>query len=176
MIDLRYGGNSRVVSGLVMWGYTFVLTVPSTLAFSTVFTGLFDMHRTAAIVLGGGIVVLYSTLGGMWSVTMTDIAQFVIKTVGLLLILTPVAIWHAGGFTGMSEQLNAPTSTRPASGSARSGPTSSSTRSACSSGRTSGSGSSPAEVGGSSPQAGSAPASTAWSTVSPVRSSVRRGR
>ncbi|PSK93795.1 SSS family solute:Na+ symporter [Murinocardiopsis flavida] len=106
MLDLRYGGNSRAVSGLVMWGYTFMLTVPSTLAFSTVFSGLLDMPRAAAIVLGGSIVVLYSTLGGMWSVTMTDIVQFVIKTVGLLFILTPVAVWHAGGFAGMRAELD----------------------------------------------------------------------
>ncbi|GAA1078620.1 sodium:solute symporter [Nocardiopsis composta] len=105
MLDLRYGGNSRAVSGLVMWGYTFMLTVPSTLAFSTVFSGLFDLPRAAAIILGGAIVVGYSALGGMWSVTMTDMAQFVIKTIGLLFILTPVAIWHAGGLSGMREAL-----------------------------------------------------------------------
>ncbi|MDA2810676.1 sodium:solute symporter [Nocardiopsis sp. RSe5-2] len=105
MLDLRYGGNSRAVSGLVMWGYTFMLTVPSTLAFSTVFSGLFDMPRAVAIILGGAIVVTYSTLGGMWSVTLTDMAQFLIKTFGLLLVLTPVAVWHAGGFSGMREAL-----------------------------------------------------------------------
>ncbi|WP_017624476.1 sodium:solute symporter [Nocardiopsis chromatogenes] len=105
MLDLRYGGNSRAVSGLVMWGYTFMLTVPSTLAFSTVFSGLFDMPRAVAIILGGAIVVTYSTLGGMWSVTLTDMAQFLIKTFGLLLILTPVAVWHAGGLSGMHESL-----------------------------------------------------------------------
>ncbi|MBE2997878.1 sodium:solute symporter [Nocardiopsis sp. HNM0947] len=106
MIDLRYGGNSRVVSGLVMWGYTFMLTVPSTLAFSTIFSGMFELPRAAAIVLGGSIVVLYSTMGGMWSVTMTDMAQFVIKTFGLLLVLTPIAVWSAGGFSGMRESLD----------------------------------------------------------------------
>ncbi|MEE2040501.1 sodium:solute symporter [Nocardiopsis sp. CT-R113] len=106
MLDLRYGGNSRVVSGLVMWGYTFMLTVPSTLAFSTIFSGLFELPRAVAIILGGSIVVLYSTMGGMWSVTMTDMAQFVIKTIGLILILTPVAIWSAGGFSGMREALD----------------------------------------------------------------------
>ncbi|WP_017586646.1 sodium:solute symporter [Nocardiopsis ganjiahuensis] len=106
MLDLRYGGNSQVVSGLVMWGYTFMLTVTSTLAFSTIFSGLFELPRVAAIILGGAIVVLYSTMGGMWSVTMTDMAQFVIKTVGLVLILTPVAIWSVGGFSGMRASLD----------------------------------------------------------------------
>ncbi|HJE57614.1 MAG TPA: sodium:solute symporter [Nocardiopsis listeri] len=106
MLDLRYGGDSRIVSALVMWGYTFVLTVPSTLAFSTIFSGLFELPRVVAIILGGSIVVLYSTMGGMWSVTMTDMAQFAIKTIGLLFILTPVAVWSAGGFSGMRESLD----------------------------------------------------------------------
>jgi SSS family solute:Na+ symporter len=106
MLDLRYGGNSRVISGLVMWGYTFMLTVPSVLAFSTIFSGLFELPRVVAIILGGSIVVLYSTMGGMWSVTMTDMAQFAIKTVGLIMILTPVAIWSVGGFSGMRESLD----------------------------------------------------------------------
>ncbi len=105
MLDLRYGGNSRVVSGVVMGGYTFMLTVTSTLAFSTVFSALFDMPRALAIVVGGAVVVTYSTLGGMWSVTITDMAQFLIKTVGVLIILTPVAVWHAGGFSGMRDTL-----------------------------------------------------------------------
>ncbi|GAA1465900.1 sodium:solute symporter [Nocardiopsis exhalans] len=106
MLDLRYGGNSRLISGLVMWGYTFMLIVPSTLAFSTIFSGLFGLPRVAAIIIGGSIVVLYSTMGGMWSVTMTDMAQFAIKTVGLVMTLTPVAIWSAGGFSGMRESLD----------------------------------------------------------------------
>lgn len=106
MLDLRYGGDPRIVSALVMWGYTFVLTVPSTLAFSTIFSGLFELPRVVAIILGGSIVVLYSTMGGMWSVTMTDMAQFAIKTIGLLFILTPVAVWSAGGFSGMRESLD----------------------------------------------------------------------
>src|SRR5947207_425703 len=46
-------------------------------------------------------------LGGMWSSTLTDIAQFVIKTIGILVILLPVAISSAGGFAGMSAKLDA---------------------------------------------------------------------
>jgi SSS family solute:Na+ symporter len=43
----------------------------------------------------------------MWSITLTDIAQFVIKTVGILFVLLPIALVSAGGFGGMAEKLDA---------------------------------------------------------------------
>ncbi|MGW4133279.1 sodium:solute symporter [Amycolatopsis japonica] len=106
MLDLRYGGSTSTISGVVMWGYTLMLTVTSTLAFATIFKVLFNVPSWAGIAIGGSIVVLYSVLGGMWSITLTDIVQFVIKTIGILLILLPVSIVSAGGFDGMAARLD----------------------------------------------------------------------
>ncbi|MFG2373841.1 sodium:solute symporter [Streptomyces sp. NPDC048504] len=105
MLDLRYGGRAGVVSGIVMWAYTLMLAVTSTIAYATIFDVLFDMNRTLAIVLGGSIVVAYSTLGGMWSITLTDMVQFVVKTIGVLLLLLPIAVVKAGGFSEMRAKL-----------------------------------------------------------------------
>ncbi|WP_327297511.1 sodium:solute symporter [Streptomyces sp. NBC_01197] len=105
MLDLRYGGRAGVISGVVMWAYTLMLAVTSTIAYATIFDVLFDMNRTVAIILGGAIVVAYSTLGGMWSITLTDMVQFVVKTIGVLLLLLPIAIVKAGGFSEMKAKL-----------------------------------------------------------------------
>jgi SSS family solute:Na+ symporter len=106
MLDLRYGGGrAGVISGVVMWAYTLMLAVTSTIAYATIFDVLFDMNRTLAIVLGGSIVVAYSTLGGMWSITLTDMVQFVVKTIGVLLLLLPIAVVKAGGFAQMKAEL-----------------------------------------------------------------------
>lgn len=105
MLDLRYGGKAGVISGVVMWAYTLMLAVTSTIAYATIFDVLFDLNRTVAIVLGGAIVVAYSTLGGMWSITLTDMVQFVVKTIGVLLLLLPIAVVKAGGFSGMKAKL-----------------------------------------------------------------------
>ncbi|MEU6484801.1 sodium:solute symporter [Streptomyces sp. NPDC046887] len=105
MLDLRYGGRAGVISGVVMWAYTLMLAVTSTIAYATIFDVLFDLPRWAAIVLGGTIVVAYSTLGGMWSITLTDMVQFVVKTIGVLLLLLPIAIVKAGGWAEMKAQL-----------------------------------------------------------------------
>ncbi|WCE02422.1 sodium:solute symporter (plasmid) [Streptomyces sp. HUAS 31] len=105
MLDLRYGGRAGVISGVVMWAYTLMLAVMSTVAYATIFDVLFDVDRTLAIVLGCSIVVAYSTLGGMWSITLTDMVQFVVKTIGVLLLLLPIAVVKAGGFSEMKAQL-----------------------------------------------------------------------
>jgi SSS family solute:Na+ symporter len=105
MLDLRYGGRAGVISGVVMWAYTLMLAVTSTIAYATIFDVLFDMNRTLAIVLGGSIVVAYSTLGGMWSITLTDMVQFVVKTIGVLILLLPIAVVKAGGFSAMKAEL-----------------------------------------------------------------------
>ncbi|MFJ7084677.1 sodium:solute symporter [Streptomyces griseus] len=105
MLDLRYGGRAGIISGVVMWAYTLMLAVTSTIAYATIFDVLFDVNRTVAIVLGGAIVVAYSTLGGMWSITLTDMVQFVVKTIGVLLLLLPIAVVKAGGFSEMRAQL-----------------------------------------------------------------------
>ena len=52
------------------------------------------------------MVVIYSTLGGMWSITLTDFVQFVVKTIGIFFLLLPIALSSAGGFGGLqAEQL-----------------------------------------------------------------------
>jgi SSS family solute:Na+ symporter len=105
MLTLRYGEAASVISGLVMWTYTLMLAVTSTIAYATVFDALFGLPRWASIMLGGLIVVAYSTLGGMWSITLTDMVQFVVKTLGVLLLLLPIAVIKAGGFSGMEAKL-----------------------------------------------------------------------
>ncbi len=105
MLELRYGPGSSVLSGVIMWGYTLMVSVTSTIAYGTIFNVLFDFGRTGSILLGGAVVVLYSALGGMWSITLTDFVQFVIQTVGIFFILLPLAISKAGGFDGISDRL-----------------------------------------------------------------------
>jgi SSS family solute:Na+ symporter len=107
MLELRYGPGSSVLSGVVMWAYTLMLSVTSTIAYATIFGALFDIGKVPSIILGGSVVIIYSTLGGMWSITITDFVQFVIKTVGIFFILLPVVVVRAGGIDGMLDKLPA---------------------------------------------------------------------
>jgi SSS family solute:Na+ symporter len=57
--------------------------------------------------LGGAIVLVYSTIGGMWSITLADQVQFVIKTVGIFLLMLPLTLNAAGGFDGIRARVDA---------------------------------------------------------------------
>ena len=105
MLELRYGPGSSVLSGVVMWAYTLMLAVTSTIAYATIFAALLDLGKVPSILLGGTVVVIYSTLGGMWSITLTDFVQFVIKTVGIFFLLLPIVLNRAGGWAGLQAAL-----------------------------------------------------------------------
>lgn len=105
MLSLRYGDTAGIIAGVVMWIYTLMLAVTCTIAYASVFDVLFDVPRWLAVVIGGVIVAGYSALGGMWSITLTDMVQFVVKSFGVVLLLLPVAVVKAGGFAEMADKL-----------------------------------------------------------------------
>ncbi|OUM41201.1 sodium:solute symporter [Arthrobacter sedimenti] len=104
MLTLRYGHRATRVSGIVMLAYTLMLCATSTGAYATIFVVLFGWDRAASIAVGGVIVLIYSTVGGMWSITLADMAQFVIKTIGVFALMLPFSLAAAGGFSGIAER------------------------------------------------------------------------
>jgi SSS family solute:Na+ symporter len=105
MLGRRYGVSSRVIGGLVMAAYDLMVAVTATLAIGTVLDVVLGVPRVPAIIVGGTIVVIYSVLGGMWSITLTDILQFGIMTVGIFGLLLPISLSRAGGWSGLQETL-----------------------------------------------------------------------
>ncbi|MCZ7611348.1 MAG: sodium:solute symporter family protein [Ignavibacterium sp.] len=59
---------------------------------------------TAWVLIFSVVVVIYTILGGMWSVAFTDVIQFVLMLAGALLLL-PLAMSAVGWFPGMSAKL-----------------------------------------------------------------------
>lgn len=107
MLTLRYGHRATRVSGIVMLAYTLMLCATSTGAYATIFVVLFGWDRALSIAVGGAIVLVYSTIGGMWSITLADMAQFVIKTIGVFALMLPFSLAAAGGFSGIAERADA---------------------------------------------------------------------
>ena len=105
MLQLRYGIDATSASGVVMALYTLMLTVTSTIAYATIFNVLFGTPRPVSIAIGAAIVILYSSIGGMWSITLTDMVQFIIKTIGVFFLLLPFAWSSAGGHDGIMARL-----------------------------------------------------------------------
>jgi SSS family solute:Na+ symporter len=101
----RYGVSAKLVSAAIMAAYALMIATTSTIASGTVFNSLLGVSTTVAILIAGGVVVLYCVTGGMWSLTLTDIIQFAVMTLGIFGLLLPFAVSEAGGFSGMSDTL-----------------------------------------------------------------------
>jgi len=98
VLEKRYNPMARSASAIIMLAYALMIGVTSILAIGTVLQVLFGLPFWISVLLGGGVVVIYSAIGGMWSLTLTDIVQFVIKTVGLMFILLPICLYRVGGW------------------------------------------------------------------------------
>lgn len=107
VLEKRYNPAVRKISAVIMLAYALMLAVTSVIAMCKILVPLFGLQHWAAVFIGGGVVVVYSAIGGMWSLTLTDIVQFLIKTIGLMFILLPICLYQAGGWTALAEQLPA---------------------------------------------------------------------
>ncbi len=105
LLERRYSPAARIAGGVVMAAYDLMIVVTGTIAVGAVMEVIVGIPRTPSIIMSSVVMVVYSVFGGMWALTATDIVQFVIKTVGILFVLLPAAIYHAGGFQGMHERL-----------------------------------------------------------------------
>lgn len=62
-----------------------------------------NLSITWAILLFGGIVVIYTMIGGLWAVLMTDVLQFIVLNLTVLFII-PLIIRDVGGFSALIEK------------------------------------------------------------------------
>jgi SSS family solute:Na+ symporter len=105
MLSLRYGAGATRFSGVVMFLYTVALAVTSTGAYATVLHVLLGWDRWLCVVVGSLVVLVYSVVGGMWSITLADQFQFLIKTIGIFFLMLPLVLAQAGGFSGIRQRL-----------------------------------------------------------------------
>ncbi|MEA5019098.1 MAG: sodium:solute symporter [Gordonibacter sp.] len=96
-----YGPTARIFSSVLTLIYTLTLSVVQVIAIGTIISGILGLNPTLSMLAGGGVVILYTLLGGMWSVTMTDIVQFVIKTIGILILAPFFCVSAAGGWESL---------------------------------------------------------------------------
>ncbi|MFD1708617.1 sodium:solute symporter [Siminovitchia sediminis] len=105
LLEKRYSKETRLVSAIVATIYTLMLTVVQMIGIGSLLNVWLGWNMALCIIIGGGIVFLYTTMGGMWSVTMTDIVQFVIMTIGVFFLLLPMSLSDAGGWTALNTEL-----------------------------------------------------------------------
>lgn len=61
---------------------------------------LTGMDTTLGIILGSGVVIIYTYQGGMWAVTLTDFLQIIFVFIGLI-AMTPIILGDVGGISNL---------------------------------------------------------------------------
>ncbi|MEN9316517.1 MAG: Sodium/glucose cotransporter [Pseudomonadota bacterium] len=93
----RYGKLIEVITSVAITASYLGWTSAQLTALGLVFHVLSGgaMSLNACILLGAGVVMIYTLFGGMWAVALTDLVQTVVIIVGLLLIA-----WLVGDMAG----------------------------------------------------------------------------
>lgn len=98
-----YSKIAGVICTLIMLIAFIPMIAAQLKAAGNIFEVLLSMPYLTGLFVFGGIVILYTVLGGMYAVAWTDLIQGMIMIVGFA-ILAPVAVVAAGGFAEMHQQ------------------------------------------------------------------------
>ena len=105
LLGKLFNVESKLIGAIVAAIYTLMVSVTQVIAIGVLISAMFDWNLTLSMLLGGGVVFFYTILGGMWSVTITDIVQFSIMSVGIFFIMLPISVSKVGGFTELAAQI-----------------------------------------------------------------------
>lgn len=105
MLELRYNSQARYISAVISTGYTFMLSVVQVIAIGSVLHAFLDWDLSLSMVIGGGISLTYTLLGGMRSIALTDLVQFCIMVIGIFLLMVPATINKVGGVDMLTSQV-----------------------------------------------------------------------
>lgn len=84
---LRYSKRIEAVTSVIMIFSYFSWVASQLLALAYIFQSLYHWPVQSGVLIAAGIVVLYTYVGGMWAVSMTDLIQGIVMILGLSYIL-----------------------------------------------------------------------------------------
>lgn len=105
LLERRYSGGVRGLVG-VLWVFRLTFWIGVVLYASGVAAAnITGIHSTLLwLIVFGVITVIYTMIGGMWSVALNDILQFVLMLAGAMIVL-PLAMSKVGWMPGLIEKL-----------------------------------------------------------------------
>jgi SSS family solute:Na+ symporter len=100
IIERGYGTMAKVVTGFFSVLFCAGIVGAQVKAMGLIFNVFLDIEPIWGILIGCGIVITYSTVGGMRAVVLTDIIQFCVLAVGIPAALV-FGIVRSGGFSAI---------------------------------------------------------------------------
>ncbi|MGM9526083.1 MAG: hypothetical protein ACI3U1_07410, partial [Peptococcaceae bacterium] len=105
MLRLRYDNKAQWFSAIISAFYTIMVAVTNTIALGACIQTIFGWSLPVSIMLVSCICILYTLLGGMISLNIMDVIQFILMTVAIFFVLVPSGLSHLGGISGLQAVL-----------------------------------------------------------------------
>lgn len=99
-LEFRYAASVRLVVGLLLWLGTLAILAGQLIAVSTLLTVVAGFPKWAGCLLGGVVMTLYFTAGGLLSSAWVNLLQLAVLLLGFALAI-PAALSHAGGWAAV---------------------------------------------------------------------------
>lgn len=96
----RYGKESGFVTAIIMLLPLIGLTAGQFIASSVILSTMLGISYKVSVIIVAVVVTIYSIMGGLWSVTLTDFVQVFLIILGMLAAV-PFALNYAGGWSAV---------------------------------------------------------------------------
>ncbi|UYG98107.1 sodium:solute symporter family protein [Cytobacillus firmus] len=104
IMEKHYGKMAKLLTGILSVGLCTGILGGQALALGTIFNVILDIPPIVGILIGMGVVILYTSFGGVWAVIQTDVVQFVLLGV-ILPVTLIIGLFAAGGTDTLIEKV-----------------------------------------------------------------------
>jgi solute:Na+ symporter, SSS family len=100
-LELRYGRNVRAITSLLLWMGSLAIPAAQLIAIASILNVVAGVPKYAGCLIGGGVVIVYFTAGGLLTSAWVNMVQLTVKLAGFAIAL-PLALHGVGGWSGVS--------------------------------------------------------------------------
>lgn len=102
MLELFYGSSVRGIVTALLWLGTLFILAGQLIAIAFVMQAVAGVPKATGCLIGGAVMTIYFTAGGLLSSAWVNLVQLVVLVTGFVLVL-PVALASIGGVSGLAE-------------------------------------------------------------------------
>jgi solute:Na+ symporter, SSS family len=99
-LELRYGREVRAITSLLIWMGSLAIPAGQLIAIASILNVVAGVPKYAGCLIGGGVVIVYFTAGGLLTSAWVNMVQLAVKLGGFAIAL-PLAVQGIGGWNAV---------------------------------------------------------------------------
>lgn len=105
VIGDRFGNRARGLASILILVQYLGIAAAQVLALGVLAASLFGISHQVSIIAMGLFMIVYTVVGGLFSISLVDVFQMVLIALGIMVILPFVGLDQVGGAAGLSDAL-----------------------------------------------------------------------